>query len=206
MSDQPIITTEKQTSKIRFSPYATRAKAEPKSAREDWLAKAKEQRALARSHRLPDVASSLSDTGQPTPSAVSANRKHVLNTLSHPGNPITNSHGLRQAGGYCANTTDLELKMLVTKYGGTVANTETGATHVLTSQSLSGGKLQRHLTQKTKVKTHIVKPEWLFDSIAKGKRRAEWEYNVIKSAAQPTLNVSSKPPSSRGAITQAPNE
>lgn len=45
---------------------------------------------------------------------------------------------------------------------------ETSATHILTSMTLSGAKVQRFLTS-SKNKQQVVKPEWLFDSITLGK-------------------------------------
>lgn len=35
---------------------------------------------------------------------------------------------------------------------------------------------------KARNKVQVVKPEWIFDSIAAGKRRPEREYAVIKDA------------------------
>ncbi|PVG03449.1 BRCT domain-containing protein [Serendipita vermifera] len=89
--------------------------------------------------------------------------------------------------GYCAGTTDIELKRLVSEYGGVVAHTETQATHILTSQSLCGSKLQKFLTTNARNKKHVVKPEWLLDSIALGKRKQEREYTVIQSVNQGSL-------------------
>jgi hypothetical protein len=97
-----------------------------------------------------------------------------------------NSAKIYSLGGYCANTTALELKRLVAENGGAVSyvycpyniyifwylflrrHTESGATHILTSQSLAGAKIQRFLTQNLRNKQHIVRPEWIFDSITLG--------------------------------------
>lgn len=98
--------------------------------------------------------------------------------------------------GYCANTTDLELKRLVKEYGGVVAMSDAGATHILTSMSLSAAKIDKFLKTRAKVKKHIVKPEWLFDSIELGKRKAEWGYTVIKESTQPSLVLSNQASSS----------
>ena len=57
-----------------------------------------------------------------------------------------------------------------------------GATHILTSQGLSGSKTHKYLHSNTTNKGHIVKPEWVLDSIAAGKRKREWDYAVIKDS------------------------
>jgi len=54
------------------------------------------------------------------------------------------------------------------------------ATHIITSQQLSGSKTHKILTTKTKVQ--VVRPEWVTDSIASGKRKPEREYAVIQAA------------------------
>ncbi|PCH41156.1 hypothetical protein WOLCODRAFT_99947 [Wolfiporia cocos MD-104 SS10] len=89
--------------------------------------------------------------------------------------------------GYLANTTDIEMKRTVTLAGGQVMNTASGATHILTSQQLSGSKAHKLLTAKTRIKVHVVKPEWIFDSIKAGKRLAEREYSVLKTTAAMSL-------------------
>ena len=43
----------------------------------------------------------------------------------------------------------------------------------MTSQPLSGSKTHHHQTKKGGTKTHVVRPEWLFDSIAGGKRQGD---------------------------------
>lgn len=101
-------------------------------------------------------------------------------------------------GGYMAGTTDIEMKRIVTMAGGKIMwvvrpcriavmckqfrcrHTAAGATHILTSQGLSGSKTHKYL--RTGNKTHVVTPEWVFDSIAAGKRKKEWDYTVIKDS------------------------
>ncbi|KAF8517829.1 hypothetical protein JB92DRAFT_2904718 [Gautieria morchelliformis] len=85
-------------------------------------------------------------------------------------------------GGYMAGTTDIEMKRIVTMAGGKVMLTSAGATHILTSQGLSGSKLHKHLHSSTVNKVHVVTPEWVFDSIAAGNRKKEWDYTVIKDS------------------------
>jgi len=67
-------------------------------------------------------------------------------------------------------------------------NTASGATHILTSQQLSGSKTERSLTTKSRVKYHVVRPEWLFDSVKAGTKKNEWNYSIIKNEAQGSLD------------------
>jgi hypothetical protein len=53
---------------------------------------------------------------------------------------------------------------------------------------LSGSKSEKFLTTKSKVKCHVVRPEWLFDSIKAGKKKNEWNYSVIKNETQGSLD------------------
>jgi len=87
--------------------------------------------------------------------------------------------------GFLADTTDLEMKRLIISAGGRVLATASNATHILTSQHLSGSKTDHILKSKSRV--HVVKPEWVTDSIAAGKRRPEREYSVIKNNATKNL-------------------
>jgi hypothetical protein len=59
-------------------------------------------------------------------------------------------------------------------------NTSAGATHIVTSQQLSGSKTHKVLSTKPKIRVQVVKPEWVMDSVAAGKRQAEREYAVIE--------------------------
>ncbi|KAI0677124.1 hypothetical protein C8Q78DRAFT_1065749 [Trametes maxima] len=83
--------------------------------------------------------------------------------------------------GYLDNTTDIEMKRIVTLAGGQVLRTASGATHILTSQQLNGSKTQKLLTTKSKNIVHVVRPEWVTDSIGAGLRLSEREYSVIKN-------------------------
>ncbi|EMD40821.1 hypothetical protein CERSUDRAFT_103204 [Gelatoporia subvermispora B] len=83
--------------------------------------------------------------------------------------------------GYLDDTTDIEMRRVVTLAGGRILHTPSGATHILTSQQLSGSKTHKVLTMKSRIKVHVVKPGWVFDSIDAGKRLSEREYAVIKS-------------------------
>ncbi|TFK55901.1 hypothetical protein OE88DRAFT_1652417 [Heliocybe sulcata] len=89
--------------------------------------------------------------------------------------------------GYLANTTDIEMKRIVVEAGGRAMQTASGCTHILTSQQLSGSKTHKHLTTKARNKVHVVKPEWVFDSIKAGKRLPERNYSVVKDHAQRSL-------------------
>ena len=57
--------------------------------------------------------------------------------------------------------------------------TPSNATHILTSQGLNGSKTHKHLTKNARNKVHIVKPEWVVDSINVGKRLPERHYTVV---------------------------
>ncbi|KAH7931247.1 hypothetical protein BV22DRAFT_1027479 [Leucogyrophana mollusca] len=83
--------------------------------------------------------------------------------------------------GYLAGTTDIEMKRIVMLAGGSTLPTATGATHILTSQQLSGSKTHKFLTTKSRALVHVVKPEWVTDSVAAGKRLKESEYKVVKA-------------------------
>ena len=51
---------------------------------------------------------------------------------------------------------------------------------ILTSQQLSGAKTHKLLTAKSRGIVHVVRPEWVTDSIDAGKRLSEKDYAVIK--------------------------
>lgn len=99
--------------------------------------------------------------------------------------------------GFLDYTTDIEMKRIVRQSGGHIvyattpyaipaltlifqSSTASGCTHILTSQQLSGSKTHRILTTKMRTKVHVVKPEWVLDSVKAGKRKLEQEYSVIK--------------------------
>ena len=100
--------------------------------------------------------------------------------------------------GFLDNTTDIEIKRIITQYGGQTvyaqapshsefnltyqcaSSTASGCTHILTSQQLSGSKTHKILTTKTRIKVHVVKPEWVIDSVKAGRRKLEQDYSVIK--------------------------
>ncbi|KAK7060500.1 hypothetical protein VNI00_001265 [Paramarasmius palmivorus] len=81
--------------------------------------------------------------------------------------------------GFLDNTTDIEMKRIVREAGGQILATAAGATHILTSQPLSGSKTHKILTKKSKIHVHVVRPQWVFDSIKAGKRRPERDYSII---------------------------
>ncbi|KZV77181.1 hypothetical protein PENSPDRAFT_568371 [Peniophora sp. CONT] len=81
--------------------------------------------------------------------------------------------------GYLRGTTDIEMKRIVTGAGGQMLHTPSGATHILTSQSLSGSKTHKLLHSKAKSKPHVVRPEWVFDSITAGKKVETHSYSVL---------------------------
>ncbi|KNZ74797.1 hypothetical protein J132_06018, partial [Termitomyces sp. J132] len=90
--------------------------------------------------------------------------------------------------GFLENTTDLEMKRIIIRAGGVMLPTPSGCTHIVTSMQLSGSKTQKLLTTKSRIKVHVVKPEWVFDSIKAGKRLSEREYAIVKNSAMKTLH------------------
>jgi len=90
--------------------------------------------------------------------------------------------------GYLADTTDLEMKRIIISAGGKVLPTAGKATHILTSQHLSGSKTHHILNAKSQSRVpFVVKPEWVLDSIKAGKKRPEREYAVINNSATKNL-------------------
>ncbi|KAI6047437.1 hypothetical protein EDC04DRAFT_622229 [Pisolithus marmoratus] len=89
--------------------------------------------------------------------------------------------------GYISSTTDIEMKRIVALAGGTTVRVPSGATHILTSQQLSGSKTHKLLTSKRGNLVHVVKPEWVTDCIKAGKRLQESRYAV--ALASTTRNL-----------------
>ncbi|KAF8195731.1 hypothetical protein K438DRAFT_1586689 [Mycena galopus ATCC 62051] len=86
--------------------------------------------------------------------------------------------------GFLENTTDMEMKRIIVSAGGKVLVGASHATHIITSQHMSGSKTHHLLNAKSKSRVpHVVKPEWVTDSIKAGKRRPERKYSVIKDSA-----------------------
>lgn len=68
------------------------------------------------------------------------------------------------------------------------SRTASSATHIITSTGLSGSKSQKFLQAGTKKSNlHVVKPEWLHDSIDAGRRLNEFTYRVVVSETQKEL-------------------
>ncbi|KAJ7638983.1 hypothetical protein FB45DRAFT_904419 [Roridomyces roridus] len=89
--------------------------------------------------------------------------------------------------GLLEGTTDMEMKRIIVSAGGTILMTPSNATHILTSQYLSGSKTDKLLKSKSKSSPYVVKPEWVTDSIAAGKRRSERQYSVLKDSTTKNL-------------------
>ncbi|KAG6830846.1 hypothetical protein H0H92_014498 [Tricholoma furcatifolium] len=53
---------------------------------------------------------------------------------------------------------------------------------------LSGSKTHKLLTTKSRSHVHVVKPEWVFDSIKAGKKKPEREYAILKNSTMKTLH------------------
>ncbi|KXN86405.1 DNA repair protein REV1 [Leucoagaricus sp. SymC.cos] len=117
--------------------------------------------------------------------------------LSAQRNPSTNSNGILRSvrvylSGYSDGTTDIEMKRIITEAGGQAVMVPSQCTHIITSQWLSGSKTHRLLTTKTRNNPYIVRPEWIFDSIAKGKRLPERSYAISIDNSHASLNVQVK--------------
>jgi len=82
--------------------------------------------------------------------------------------------------GYLEGTTDIEIKRLIALGGGHVMQTQSGCTHIVTSRCLSGSKTHKFLAGRNVNKIHVVKPEWVIDSISTGKRQSEHRYSIIR--------------------------
>jgi len=82
--------------------------------------------------------------------------------------------------GYLRDTTDIEMKRIITEAGGQPVQSASNATHIITSQCLSGTKTDRLLTTSRGRKPYVVKPEWVIDSIAAGRRLREEKYSVVR--------------------------
>jgi len=90
--------------------------------------------------------------------------------------------------GYLSDTTDIEMKRIVTQAGGKIVHGASGATHIITSHdSLNASATHKFLNTKPKNKVYVVKPEWVIESIKAGKRRPERGYSVIKDTTTQNL-------------------
>ncbi|KIY49347.1 BRCT domain-containing protein [Fistulina hepatica ATCC 64428] len=99
--------------------------------------------------------------------------------------------------GFLEGTTDIEAKRIVVLHGGeilTVASSR--VTHIMTSQPLSGSKTDKIL--KSKAHLHVVKPEWLFDSVKAGHRLSEHNYRVIRDESTRSIRNMFKSSRSQG--------
>ncbi|KII94844.1 hypothetical protein PLICRDRAFT_149102 [Plicaturopsis crispa FD-325 SS-3] len=90
--------------------------------------------------------------------------------------------------GYLSDTTDIEMKRIVTLAGGQIMHTAARATHIVTSQQLNGSKTHKILNTKSRSRPHVVRPEWVTDSVACGKRKPERQYAVIKDKTNGDLS------------------
>ncbi|KAI9512247.1 hypothetical protein F5148DRAFT_59582 [Russula earlei] len=75
--------------------------------------------------------------------------------------------------GYLRDTTDIEMKRIITEAGGQALQSASNATHIITSEHLSGAKAHKMFTTS---QVYIVRPEWVTDSIAAGRRLREEKY------------------------------
>ncbi|THH15376.1 hypothetical protein EW146_g5090 [Bondarzewia mesenterica] len=106
-------------------------------------------------------------------------RRQKLENQSAPQESTVLSNARVYINGYLRDTTDIEMKRIVVQAGGRVLQTASGATHVLTSHQLNASKKHKILTSNAKVKVHIVRPEWVIDSVAAGKRLCERKYSIL---------------------------
>ncbi|KAJ7682648.1 hypothetical protein DFH06DRAFT_1161739 [Mycena polygramma] len=168
---------------------------------------------VSKSNASKDASKNKSE--QPSAAAVT---KFLLSTLSNDSNPITHSDSSENATYVFSTATGHqvsegqgnrrfvqtaaeagtapeqaqvlrnEMKRMIVAAGGKVLPTASNATHILTSQHLSGSKTQHILKAKSQSRTpHVVRPEWVEDSIKAGKRRSEREYSVIKDTTTKDL-------------------
>ncbi|TFK75770.1 BRCT domain-containing protein [Pluteus cervinus] len=95
--------------------------------------------------------------------------------------------------GYLENTTDIEMKRIITEAGGEILYTPSSAcTHIVTSQHLSGSKTHKILSSKPRNRVHVVKPEWILDSIKQGRKLSERNYVVIRDTTTKSLTSTFK--------------
>ncbi|KAK0191125.1 hypothetical protein F5146DRAFT_1047170 [Armillaria mellea] len=76
--------------------------------------------------------------------------------------------------GYLSGTTDIEMKRIVTEAWWYYC-------------CLNGSKTHKLLKAKSRTQVHVVKPEWVLDSIKSGRRVPERMYNLVKSSSMKTL-------------------
>jgi len=98
--------------------------------------------------------------------------------------------------GYLRGTTDIEMKRVITEAGGQVLfvqdqyalhnplmdhrQSASNATHIVSSQPLSGTKTRNLLKTSGRTKRYVVKPEWVMDSISAGRRLQEESYKLTR--------------------------
>ncbi|KAI9466908.1 hypothetical protein BJY52DRAFT_1235166 [Lactarius psammicola] len=85
--------------------------------------------------------------------------------------------------GYLLGTTDIEMKRVITEAGGQVLQSASNATHIVSSQPLSGTKTRNLLKSSSKTRRYVVKPEWVMDSISAGRRLDEESYKLTRGDA-----------------------
>ncbi|KAH8999221.1 hypothetical protein EDB92DRAFT_942410 [Lactarius akahatsu] len=86
--------------------------------------------------------------------------------------------------GYLRGTTDIEMKRVITEAGGQVLQSASNATHIVSSQPLSGTKTQNLLKSSSRTKQYVVKPEWVMESISAGRRLREESYKLTRGDAR----------------------
>jgi hypothetical protein len=107
--------------------------------------------------------------------------------------------------GFLEHTTDIEIKRLITLAGGQVMfvalrifvakklmfsyrQTGSGCTHIITSRCLSASKMQTLLAGRSIKKVHLVKPEWVIDSVTTGKRQPEYRYSILQEVIRDVIS------------------
>ncbi|KAK9712818.1 hypothetical protein K7432_006890 [Basidiobolus ranarum] len=85
------------------------------------------------------------------------------------------------------NMSDLDFKKLIQKHGGEVSYTlaRRKVTHLI-CRNLSASKTQKHFQTKSKVK--VVTPNWIIDSIDKGKQLSESRFLALKEQTNHVLD------------------
>ncbi|KAI8825940.1 BRCT domain-containing protein [Fimicolochytrium jonesii] len=82
--------------------------------------------------------------------------------------------------GYQNGVSDLDLRALIQRHGGTLSITlgMRTVTHMVCT-ALAGGKTQKLLAGRKPTTLRIVRPEWVLDSVKEGRRLPERGYGVI---------------------------
>ncbi|KAG9302909.1 hypothetical protein G9A89_022326 [Geosiphon pyriformis] len=90
--------------------------------------------------------------------------------------------------GFTGKTKDIDLRRIIMKNGGEISYLfgARRCTHIITAMGLCGSKTHKYLTSRRN-NIKIVKPEWIIESVAAGKRLHEARFRVVKDETQASL-------------------